>query len=341
MKSRVTGIEFSKPEITYDLEVEDNHNFYVNNTLVHNSAAPAFARFLSELDCKYRMGLSATIIRKDSRSVLLPELLGPIVAKAKSSSLIPTIKLVETGLTAKYNYRTWVHAMQFLARNKPRTKLVLEHVERDYNNGHKCIIIPVDFKNHAFALKKELDELAEKRGWITPFAQVFHAGCDRKKILADVDRGKIPVLIAIRSMISMGIDLSLPSMLYIVVPMSGNSEAGAPMFYQLSHRVATWMKNKKPPVVKVFIDGLPQSSGCFRSMFWKEIYPNLEGKAKEPRYKMLDSDYQRAMMVAGARPKYIPINDPGVRMTSKQILTKTGTPTKAQSSRVNYKRGAF
>ncbi len=304
---------------------------------VHRGAADAFSKFLAQLNCRYRLSLSATIDRKDGRSIVLPEYMGPVVAKAQSTALVPLIKLVETGVSTSYNYGTWVYAMKFLASNKQRTQLILNEIFKDYKKGHKCIIIPVDYKNQAFALKNLINEEAEKRGYKSAFSDVFHAGCNRVKILEDVDKGKIPVLISIRSMMTMGIDLSLPSMIYIVTPMSGNSTAGAPMFYQLAYRVATWMENKKTPTVKVFIDGIVQSSGCFKSLFWKEIYPKLEGRNKQPKYRMLESDYKRAIQVAGAR-KYVPVNSAGERLTSKKILERSGEPDKRQMSRVNMKR---
>lgn len=295
---------------------------------LHRAASPRFSEFISRLDCKYRLGLTATLNRKDSKDVLLPDYFGPVVGTAKVSSLIPQIILTETGVYSKYNYNNWVSAMRFLSKHEKRTEMILKQIEKDYKKGHKCIIIPVDYKEHAFRLKNLVNDMAAANGWteFEPFADVFHANCDREKIIKKADSGKLPVLIAIRSMITMGIDMATPSMIYIVVPMSANSGAGAPMFYQLSHRVASWAENKKPPVIRLFLDGIGQSYGCFKSLFWKEIFPNLEGRSKEPRYKMSDITLKRAMMLGALKTKYFPVNQPGERITSKQILKQEGIP---------------
>ena len=55
-------------EEVYDLEVEDNHNYFAEGVLVHNchmGNAICFARFIKALDTRYRLGLSATPKRKD------------------------------------------------------------------------------------------------------------------------------------------------------------------------------------------------------------------------------------------------------------------------------------
>lgn len=305
---------------------------------IHGGAAAAFSKFLSRLDCKYRLGLSATPFRKDGRSTLLPALIGPVVARAAAQALIPKITLVETGVHSKYAHKMWVFAMKFLSKHEERTNLIINQIIKDYKKGHKCIIIPVDFKAQAFELKRRINIRAQEEGLKENFAEVFHRGCDRDKILRRADQGKIPVLIGIRSMIKQGIDLSTPSMIYIVVPMSAILGVGAPMFYQLAMRVATWLKGKQAPEIKIFIDGISFSTGCFRSLFIKEIKPHLGNKAGEtPRYQMDENEYKRAWQLVSSKD-YKPINPPGVRWSSKKILEKQGSSTSVSTGSKKVKR---
>ena len=70
MITKVKSIEVigTYNEDVYDIEVEDNHNYFAEGVLVHNchqGNAPCFAKFIKALDTKYRLGLSATPHRKD------------------------------------------------------------------------------------------------------------------------------------------------------------------------------------------------------------------------------------------------------------------------------------
>jgi len=304
----------------------------------HQMAAGAFSKFISRLDCKYRLMLSATPFRKDGRSVLLPALGGPVVARAQAQALIPKISLVETGVKSKYSHKLWVFAMKYLANHEERTELIINQIMRDHKKGHKCIVIPVDFKAHAFQLQRKINQRAIEEGLQENFAEVFHRGCKREDILSRADRGKIPVLIGIRSMIKQGIDLSAPSCIYIVVPMSAVMGVGAPMFYQLATRVATWEKGKIQPEIKIFIDGISFSTGCFRGLFIKEIKPNLTSKHKgeTPRYMIDEHEHKRAWQIISSKD-YTPVNPVGVRWSSKKILEKLGTSVKTESGTVKRK----
>jgi superfamily II DNA or RNA helicase len=301
----------------------------------HGAAAVAFSKFVSRLDCKYRLLLSATPFRKDGKSVLLPALGGPVIAKASAQALIPKISIIETGVSSKYAHRMWVFAQKFLANHEKRTELIINQIIKDHKKGHRCIIIPVLFKAHAFQLQALINKRAQEEGLKEKFAEVFHRGCDRENVLSRADRGKIPVLIGIMSMIKQGIDLSTPSMIYLVIPASAIKGIGAPLFYQMSMRVATWLKGKIQPEIKIFIDGIPFSYGCFRSLWFNEILPNLKGK--EPRYQLSSDTYDRAMIVAKER-QYKPINPPGKFWSSKKILAKLGETTNGKANKKSKRK---
>jgi hypothetical protein len=306
---------------------------------VHASAALAYAKFVSRLDCRYRLGLSATPKRKDFKDVITRDFIGPVLAKAESISMKPKIELVETGIYTKYQYRSWVGAMQFLAASKQRKKLIVREVFKDLRAGHEGIIIPVDYKHQAMTLCNMINQQAEvnndKRdeNWPEETAVVFHAKSNRKELLAGIESRKYKVLIAIRSMIKQGIDLSVPTMLYMVVPMSATQGVGAPMFEQLSFRVATHREGKRQPICKIFLDGIGFSHGCFKGLWWREIHPKLDRRGNpNARYIVDEYDYKRMVAVAGLK-EYTPVNEPGIRVTSRELLENTSV-NKTEGNRV-------
>jgi hypothetical protein len=310
-------------------EYINNHYSLIFVDECHDAGALRYAQFISRLNCRYRGGLSATVDRKDGLSTIVKQYLGGVAARSDVTALIPNIELVETGVTSHYDYKSWVYAMKFLAGSKPRLKLIVREVFKDLRAGHTGIIIPVDFVAHAKALVEAINNQAEinrnkrQEKWPKETAALYSAVLKTKelqdRVLRRMDNGQHKVLVAIRKMIRVGIDLSLPTMAYIVVPMSADAEVGAPMFYQLSHRVSTWAPNKKQPVVKIFIDGIPQSSGCFKSLFWKEVLPGLRSKDKSARYKMETPEFKRAIMIA-KEYSYKPPNQPGERVSSTELI---------------------
>lgn len=314
----------------------NNHFSFLIVDEAHMGGAAKYIDFIAKLNCRYRMALSAKIDRKDGQSYVVKEYLGNTVARSEVTALIPEIELVETSVGTAYNYKSWPYAMQFLANHQAREKLILRETFQDLQAGH-VIIIPVDFVKHGQRLTDLINKQARYRRkmqgekWPQETA-VFYSNQirnpnDLQKILGRVDRGRHKVLIAIRSKIKMGIDLALPTMLYCVVPMSASARVnskgmpiGAPMFYQLSHRISTWVKGKRQPKVKLFIDNIPQSVGCFKSLFWKEIWPNLRPLGKRSaHYKMTADNITRAMQIS-RMSEYLPPGKPGERITTEQII---------------------
>ena len=71
----------------YDIEVEDNHNYIINNGIIvsncHHLAAETFSNCLRKCTTLYTLGLSATVDRKDGLTYVLKMYMGDIVYKNK------------------------------------------------------------------------------------------------------------------------------------------------------------------------------------------------------------------------------------------------------------------
>jgi len=271
----------------------------------HQAAASAYIKFISELKCPYRLALTATWRRKDSRSLLLTHYFGNVTAKAVVQSYIPEIHITQTPFKYKYQPKLWVYAMKLLAKNDKRNKLIVKMLKKDFKAGHKAVILPVDFLEHA----KDLQNLINNK-FGEGSARIFSSRCDQEATLEDFDAGEYKVLIAIRSMIKENIDLKIPSLLYMIIPMSASKFiedgelVGAPLFYQLAMRVATRAPNKPQPIVRLFYDQIGQSMGCFKSLYYNEILPRSEGK--NPRYKLPQSTVDFAATIAPPYKGYAP-----------------------------------
>lgn len=267
----------------FDITVQDNHNYYIST----------------------KDGL---ILSHNCLEFVIQEIIGPVVVVSGTTSLIPEIELIETGVKFK-TYRLWTYSITSMLKNEARNKLILDHLFQDLKQ-HQCIIIPTDRLEHVTHLVKEINKRAAEEGLIESncvLAYPFHGGLPSKRkqeTLNYIETGECRVLVSVRSMIKQGIDMKKPTMLYHIVPESASGGAGSPYFYQLTNRVCTPYAGKPQPRIKMFLDDTDLSVACFKSLFGKEIVPGLKvsnHRAATPIYRLNDITRERMYDILKAR----------------------------------------
>lgn len=252
----------------------------------HNSGADGYLRVVAKCNFKHRIGLSATPKRKDGKHSLISLIMGPVVAKSESVSLIPRITLVKSNVKPETNYKQWHSAISFIFSSKKRNTEIVNKVIEDIKSGHKAVIIPVDHLKHQETLQKMFNKIKPD------LAVCWNEKADEEAILKRVESQETTVLIAIRSMIREGVDLLRPSCMHVVVPMTAEQEdsVGAPMFDQLVNRICTPAPNKKEPIVRLWVDNVKMFQGCMKSLFFGEIWPNKYNPSKKKGKYNVDKD---------------------------------------------------
>lgn len=231
---------------------------------VHKCAAHEFARVVSRFPSLYRIGVSATIDRKDGKSVIIRNVIGPVTARSKRESMTPRVYVHETGFVSKRRYAggpaSWVYAMQALSKDKKRNALIVQHVIKDLKNGHN-IVIPITFRAHAAELERLINE-----AWGSRICKTFLGGggarnkLERKDVLTDVKANKVRVTIGMRSLIQLGLNVPSWSSIFEIIPI-----ANKPNLLQETSRIRTPVEGKRTPIIRFFVDeGLGQSWGCAR-----------------------------------------------------------------------------
>lgn len=276
----------------------------------HLGSATAYAKFLNILNMKYKLPMSATPNRKDKLERVVFDVVGNPTVISQSVALIPKLELFFTKIKPKNAYSNWTYAMQFLANNKERNKLIIRQVFKDLREGHKIILV-TDFRHHVNTLVKmintqsKINNFKRKEDWPINNAIEFYSGSNRKKILQSMEDGEHNVIVAIRSLMKQGIDLQSPTCIYSLVPTNNAS-----MAYQLFNRVCTPYKNKRQPIVRIFIDDLGQSIGCYKSLFRTEIVGKLkeknlkDGTILKPKYLMDQADLDKSFELLRKQSDY-------------------------------------
>ena len=275
--------------------VEGNFSFLIVDE-VHGAGAEGYLRVVANASVRHRMGLSATPRRKDNRHKLIHRIMGPVVAESGMASLIPEVRIKVSKALPPRNYKMWPHAMGWLCSNKAIQVELLKAIFHDLRNGHECIVVALDRKKHIDMLTKMMNQQAKnnrlKKGekWPKELALKFYddKGINRDEVLAAVDRGGPTVLFGMRSMIKQGIDFEKPSKIHVFIPMSASTDrdTGAPLFEQLSNRVATPAK-KPQPVIDLWFHQVNFFKRCNIGLFWNEIWPNrVSDKNPNGKYRV-------------------------------------------------------
>lgn len=264
----------------------------------HRIGALAMSKVISRVDCKYKLGLTATPWRRDHRHLITRDIIGPITAESHTVAILPEIFIHWTDIgVSPYKrfttYRKWLH------EHEERRNIVVRQVFADLRSGHRVIIIPVD----TLIYQADLIEAINKQSainrakrfepWPKDLAIALNEKSDNNEVFKMVDSGRLLVLIAIRKMIREGVNMLWPSVLYSVEPTSAVrvNDVGAPLFEQLAYRICTHFPKKKQPIIRLFIDpGI--SHACAKNLLRYEIFrrlapqKNKAGNVEQPRYKM-------------------------------------------------------
>lgn len=255
---------------------------------VHQASATAYANFVNSIAARYRCGLSATPERRDGRHVIGRMLIGPVVVRSATSAMIPGLSLVKTGIGLPPSAgKPRDGGLKYLATSMTRNKMIVDNVMKDLEDGHEGVIIPVGSLEHMRTLR----ELFIKRFNDDKPVLTYYGGINKQKRIEEFEqRGK--VLIAMWQMIKQGVTLKKPTSMHLVLP-----RADGHMFYQLTNRVCTPVEGKRKPIIRIYVDEVGISRGCFNLILFNEILPRRRGNKdrKSVRYDVTPQELTRFM----------------------------------------------
>lgn len=230
---------------------------------VQRAPATSFLKVVSTLNTLSKLGLTATVGRKDGMHVLSEYVLGKVLHKIKVETLVPKVVFHESMLFPKKDYTNWTYFCRWLEREEERTQLILAQVMKDLK-AKRSIVIPATFTS-------QIHELVRRINWEYGrdiAAAVVGGSSKREKIkredtLERAREGKLRVIVGTRSIINTGINVPLWDTLYTIVPISN-----PPSWIQEYSRILTPLEGKEP-IIRMWLDGSSQTRGCLRTCLFQ------------------------------------------------------------------------
>lgn len=221
----------------YNIEVEDNHNYFANSLLVancHHSPASTFTSTLSSFHSKYKIGLSATLQRKDHKQILFKDAFGSKVLVAKSENIMkPSVQIIESNF---YTDATlgWGDRVTKLCNDLNYRKFIVDIAKVYKDKGHSLLILG-DRTEFLYAVGELLGDEA-----IVITGQTK----DREGIVKDIMSGKYKYTVASTKIFAEGISVNILSALILTGPINNDS-----LLEQIIGRIQRNFDGKLDPVI--------------------------------------------------------------------------------------------
>jgi superfamily II DNA or RNA helicase len=205
---------------------------------MHHVSSPTFSKILDTNYCRYKIGLSGTIERKDGKHVVFRDYFGSKIFKPpKENYMIPTIEIYRSDIRFMDGASIpWANRVNALSNNNEYRHSVAMLAAAYAAKGHKVLVV----SDRVHFLRACAELTGEKAVCVT--GEVAHE--DREKLVNEILYGDKNVLYGTQAIFSEGISVNTLSCLILGTPI--NNE---PLLTQLIGRVIRKQEGKRDPVV--------------------------------------------------------------------------------------------
>ena len=205
---------------------------------MHHVSSPTFSRILDTNYCRYKIGLSGTIERKDGKHVVFRDYFGNTLFKPpKENYMTPTVQIVPSEIRFMDGARIpWANRVTKLATDEEYQHTISMLAAAYAARGHKVLVV----SDRVGFLKRCAELTGEKAICVT--GEVAHE--DRETLVDKILYGDAEILYGTQAIFSEGISVDTLSCLILGTPV--NNE---PLLTQLVGRVIRKREGKKDPVI--------------------------------------------------------------------------------------------
>ena len=205
---------------------------------MHHVSSPTFSKLLDSNYCRYKIGLSGTIQRKDGKHVVFRDYFGSKVYKPpKENYMVPKVHLVQSEVRFMDGNKTpWANRVTALSTNEEYIHTVAMLAAAYAAKGHKVLVV----SDRVQFLKVCAELAGEKAVCVT--GDVPHE--QREEIIDEIKHTNKNILFGTQAIFSEGISVDVLSCLILGTPI--NNE---PLLTQLVGRVIRKREGKVQPVI--------------------------------------------------------------------------------------------
>ena len=205
---------------------------------MHHVSSPTFSKILDTNYCRYKIGLSGTIERKDGKHVVFRDYFGNTLFKPpKENYMTPTVHIVPSEIRFMDGTRIpWANRVTKLANDEEYRHTVAMLAAAYAAKGHKVLVV-----SDRVSFLKACSELTGDKS-ICVTGDVSHE--DRETLVDEILYGDKNVLYGTQAIFSEGISVDTLSCLILATPV--NNE---PLLTQLCGRVIRKKEGKIDPVI--------------------------------------------------------------------------------------------
>ena len=270
-----------KDGFVYNIEVEDNNNYFANGVLVHNcqhccgtpTRVTQFYKVLASLSARYKIGLTATPKRSDGLERAMFALLGSVAYEVTREDVKHTtcpvyVREVETDYQPAYDAvlcgdgtLDYARLVDDLIHDEKRFELVSDYIN---GLGGRVLVLA----NRVDYIQRLCDRFTGKAVCLSTMGTSKKAKEQRKQVLSQLDAGEIDAVFATYQLAKEGLDV--PSLRYVVFATPEKDETTV---IQSTGRVGRKAEGKDHGTVIDFIDDFGMYRGWqkLRRRYYKKI----------------------------------------------------------------------
>ena len=205
---------------------------------MHHVSSPTFSKVIDTNYCRYKIGLSGTIERKDGKHVVFRDYFGSKVFKPpKENFMTPKVQIIKSEIRFMDGARIpWANRVTNLANNEEYRHTVSLLAATYAARGHKVLVV----SDRVHFLRSCAELVGENAICVT--GEVPHE--QRETLLNEINYGSKNILFGTQAIFSEGISVNSLSVLILGTPI--NNE---PLLTQLIGRVIREQEGKQTPVI--------------------------------------------------------------------------------------------
>lgn len=228
----------------------------------HRMAAPMFSLALPKFNPRFRIGLSATVGRKDGMENAFIYHIGPIVAKMDVENLIPQIKRVfstdvEFLPTTNVDAIPLGRIITIITKNRKRNALIASQITQAVIMNRKIIVMS-DRLKHLDELKHLIEAILAAKGLKDKYSIGYYVGGMSETNLEN-SAGK-DIILSTYKMAKEGLDIPNLDTIVLASPMSD--------VLQAIGRILRSCDDKKEPIV---VDIVDKNVGLCMKMYYNRM----------------------------------------------------------------------